>query len=132
MKKTEMAAKEKEIKLGRLLRRGVPDLVKRHPADYEARDFRVKCRVCGRWMRYAPTSATPVRRRPAPHAGSCTECPLVRPARWFQCPSMFSAGRGSAVFCTKAKGHEGDHRGSRAQWNARGQKVPLTEKDGMA
>lgn len=47
----------------------------------------------------------------------------VRPQS--QCPSTF--GGTSVSFCQKRKGHDGDHRGYRAQWNASG-RVKITEK----
>ena len=43
-----------------------------------------------------------------------------------QCPKALFTSTG-LVFCVKQKGHRGDHRGSRAQWNAKG-RVPITEK----
>lgn len=49
----------------------------------------------------------------------------VKRKLWVQCTSTI--GDSSIVFCTKEKGHEGDHRGSRAQWNDKG-RVPITEK----
>lgn len=42
------------------------------------KDSRVKCSLCGRWMRYHPTEKTPATRRPAPHAATCTGCPFFR------------------------------------------------------
>jgi len=39
--------------------------------------WRLKCSTCRRWMRFGePTEATPATRRPAPHAGGCTDCPV--------------------------------------------------------
>jgi hypothetical protein len=43
-----------------------------------------------------------------------------------QCPSVCPVGDG-ATFCVKRQGHEGDHRGYRAQWNDQ-ERVPITEK----
>lgn len=43
-----------------------------------------------------------------------------------QCRSVLTTSAG-AVFCVKHQGHEGDHRGYRAQWNDVG-RVPITEK----
>lgn len=48
-----------------------------------------------------------------------------RPRRWVQCPAMFGK-RGRYRFCVKREGHEGDHRGDRAQWDETGRK-PITE-----
>jgi len=45
--------------------------------EYRAKDYRVKCAHCCRFMRYEPTAKTPARRRPAPHATTCTECPIL-------------------------------------------------------
>lgn len=46
-----------------------------------------------------------------------------------QCPSMMTLDKGkrvrTTVFCTEKKGHEGLHRGWRAQWNDKGEKVPF-------
>lgn len=42
-----------------------------------------------------------------------------------QCRSILSAADG-AIFCIKREGHEGDHRGYRAQWNENG-RVPINE-----
>jgi hypothetical protein len=42
--------------------------------DYERRDPRMRCHVCGRWMRYHPTDASPARRRPPPNAARCIDC----------------------------------------------------------
>jgi hypothetical protein len=36
---------------------------------------RSRCLVCKRWMVDEPTDNAPARRRPAPHAGRCTDCP---------------------------------------------------------
>lgn len=46
--------------------------------EYRAKDHRVKCALCNRFMRYSPTEKTPARRRHPPHAGTCTECPIIR------------------------------------------------------
>lgn len=46
---------------------------------------------------------------------------------WKQCAATFW-GRTSGVFCTKADGHEGDHRGTGRQWNQAGERVAITEK----
>lgn len=44
--------------------------------EYRQSDYRVKCSCCRRWMRSGDaTEKTPAKRRPAPHAGRCTECP---------------------------------------------------------
>lgn len=45
-----------------------------------------------------------------------------------QCASVY-ATRSGATFCAKREGHGGDHRGYRTQWNAAGQRVPITEPD---
>ena len=46
-------------------------------------DGRLRCRVCGVWMRRgAPTEKTPNKRRPAPNAGTCTKCPIRDPKKW--------------------------------------------------
>ena len=42
-----------------------------------------------------------------------------------QCPAIY-ATRGGVVFCVKPEGHEGDHRGFRAQWNDE-ERVKITE-----
>lgn len=42
-----------------------------------------------------------------------------------QCSSV-SATRSGATFCVKREGHDGDHRGYRAQWNA-SERVKITE-----
>ena len=47
--------------------------------------------------------------------------------RW-QCTSVCHTGRASYVFCQKQEGHKDDHRGYRAQWNKKGERVPITEK----
>ena len=47
--------------------------------------------------------------------------------KWRQCAAIW-AGRTSAVFCTKADGHEGDHRGTGRQWTQEGVRVAITEK----
>ena len=44
--------------------------------DYQRRDYRVKCQTCRRWMQRRPRGQTTLMRRPAPHAGHCTECPI--------------------------------------------------------
>jgi len=44
---------------------------------YKRKDCRVKCGWCRRFMRYNPTAKTPARRREPPHAGTCTECPIL-------------------------------------------------------
>ena len=41
------------------------------------RDAPIKCSGCGRWMRRRPTKKTPLRRRPAPLAAYCIECPVL-------------------------------------------------------
>lgn len=33
----------------------------------------------------------------------------------------------TTVWCQKREGHEGDHRGTRRQWNQQGESVPITE-----
>ena len=45
--------------------------------EYQRRDYRLKCSVCYRWMQHVPKAkgVTQVR-RPSPHAGTCTECPV--------------------------------------------------------
>lgn len=56
------------------------ETMKKTPEDFEAymrKDARVKCALCNRFMRYNPTAKTPARRRPPPHAGTCTECPIM-------------------------------------------------------
>lgn len=45
---------------------------------------------------------------------------------WIQCADVYQ-WNSSAVFCLKEKGHEGDHRGIRTQWNAKGHAVSITE-----
>lgn len=45
--------------------------------EFRARDFRIKCHSCGRWMRHHPTKKTPLKRRSKPVAGCCVECPLT-------------------------------------------------------
>lgn len=45
--------------------------------NFRKRDYRTKCWKCQRWMRYSPTEKSPATRRPAPHAGSCTDCPWL-------------------------------------------------------
>jgi len=44
-----------------------------------------------------------------------------------QCPAIY-ATRGGVVFCVKPEGHEGDHRGFRAQWNDE-ERVKITERE---
>lgn len=43
---------------------------------YRRADYRLKCTGCRRWMRYKPTVNTPAKRRPAPNAGRCVNCPV--------------------------------------------------------
>lgn len=46
------------------------------PHEYRQRDYRVRCLVCGRWMRRKPKPGSGyATRRPPPHAGRCTDCP---------------------------------------------------------
>lgn len=46
--------------------------------EYKRKDFRVKCALCQRWMRYKPTEKTPATRREPPDAGTCTDCPIMK------------------------------------------------------
>jgi len=41
-----------------------------------------------------------------------------------QCSSILKV-KGGGVFCTRYANHTGDHRGDRAQWNEKGQRVPI-------
>jgi hypothetical protein len=43
-------------------------------AHYQRRDPRMRCLLCGRWMRYHPTDKSPATRRPPPNAARCTDC----------------------------------------------------------
>lgn len=48
-----------------------------------------------------------------------------------QCESTLVLGKGrrrSVCFCLKRQEHAGDHRGYRAQWNAKGERVEITER----
>lgn len=45
--------------------------------EYQRKDYRTKCALCQRYMRYNPTPKSPARRRQPPHAGTCTECPII-------------------------------------------------------
>lgn len=48
-----------------------------------------------------------------------------KPSKSRQCSSVF-ATRSGASFCVKREGHDGDHRGYRAQWTDQG-RVKITE-----
>ena len=54
----------------------------------------------------------------------------LRPTDYVQCSSTYEGPRSSrgvvTRFCTRNYGHKGNHRGSGAQWNQRGQKVKIT------
>ena len=51
----------------------------------------------------------------------------MKKSGWKQCLAIWS-GKGTITFCVKEKKHEGDHRGTRKQWNQAGERVKITEK----
>lgn len=50
--------------------------IRREFDRYHARDYRVKCLGCRRWMCMRPRGVTLLQRRASPNAGLCIECPL--------------------------------------------------------
>lgn len=50
----------------------------------------------------------------------------MKKGKWRQCMSVLRT-RSGGVFCIRGSGHNGDHRGDRAQWNENG-RVPITLK----
>jgi hypothetical protein len=44
------------------------------PEELSSRDYRLRCRSCRGWMRFAPTEQTPLTRARAPNAALCVPC----------------------------------------------------------
>lgn len=50
---------------------------------------------------------------------------MHKPKDYVECPAVLHEGE-KKTFCWREFRHEGDHRGQRAQWNEKGERVKVT------